>query len=139
VRIYFAAPLFTAAERDWNATIAAVLRGAGHEVFLPQEKEPGLDAGGVFKIDVAGIDWANAVVAIMDGADPDSGTCWEVGYAYRKKPIVVVRTDIREGSGGWLYNAMLLESATVRVDAPTAPSKQVADQVLAALGQLEAD
>ena len=139
MRIYFAAPLFNAAERDWNATLAAALRGAGHEVFLPQEQEPGRDAAGIFAGDVGGIDWADALVAIVDGADPDSGTSWEVGYAYLKKPIVLVRTDMRRtGSGGWDYNAMLTESATVRVDALAAPIERVANEVLQALAGLEA-
>ena len=140
MRIYFAAPLFSAAERDWNAALAAALRGAGHEVFLPQEQEPGKDAAGIFAADVAGIDWADGAVAIMDGADPDSGTSWEVGYAYGKKPIVLVRTDIRRnaGSGGSGYNPMLTESATIRVDAVAAPIDRVAREVLAALAALEA-
>ena len=138
MRIYFAGPLFTAAERDWNATLAAALRGAGHEVFLPQEQEPGKDAPGIFATDVGGIDWATCLVAIMDGADPDSGTSWEVGYAYRKKPIVLVRTDLRRnaGSGGSGYNPMLTESATLRVDAVAAPIDQVAGKVLDALDAL---
>jgi nucleoside 2-deoxyribosyltransferase len=139
MRIYFAGPLFSAAEQDWNARFAAALRGAGHEVFLPQEQEPGKDAAGIFATDVGGIDWADALLAIMDGADPDSGTCWEVGYAYGKKPIVLVRTDMRrnEGSGGAGYNPMLTESATIRVDATTAPLDEVVRQVLAALATLE--
>ena len=137
MRIYFAAPLFSAAERDWNAILAAALRGAGHEVFLPQEQEPGLDAAGIFATDVSGIDWADGLVAIMDGADPDSGTCWEVGYAYRKKPTVLVRTDLRRnGSGGSGYNAMLTESATIRIDAVAAPIDRVAREVLDALARL---
>jgi nucleoside 2-deoxyribosyltransferase len=75
----------------------------------------------------------------MDGADPDSGTCWEVGYAYGKKPIVLVRTDMRrnQGSGGSGYNPMLTESATLRIDAIAAPMDRIAGEVLAALGQLE--
>ena len=44
MRIYFAGPLFTAAERDWNVALCGALRAAGHEVFLPQEQEPGKDA-----------------------------------------------------------------------------------------------
>jgi len=138
MRIYFAGPLFSAAERDWNATLAAELRGAGHEVFLPQEQEPGKDASGIFATDVGGIDWADGLVAIMDGADPDSGTCWEVGYAYGKKPIVLVRTDMRRnsGSGGSGYNPMLTESATIRVDAVAAPIDRVARAVLDALARL---
>jgi nucleoside 2-deoxyribosyltransferase len=139
MRIYFAAPLFSAAERDWNATLAAALRDAGHEVFLPQEQEPGRDAAAIFATDVAGVDWAEGLVAIMDGADPDSGTCWEVGYAYRKKPVVLVRTDMRRtGSDGSGYNAMLAESATIRVDAVAAPIDRVAREVLDALARLEA-
>ena len=137
MRIYFAGPLFSAAERDWNGVLAAALRGAGHEVFLPQEQELGRDAAGVFAADVGGIDWAQALVAIMDGADPDSGTSWEVGYAYRKKPIVLVRTDMRRtGSDGSNYNPMLAESATVRVDAVAAPPDQVARAVLDALARI---
>jgi len=138
MRIYFAGPLFTAAERGWNVVIAAGLRDAGHEVFLPQEQEPGKDAAGIFATDVGGIDWADCLVAIMDGADPDSGTSWEVGYAYRKKPIVLVRTDMRRnaGSGGSGYNPMLTESATIRVDAVAAPMERVVREVLEALGTL---
>ena len=139
MRIYFAGPLFSAAERDWNATLAAALRAAGHVVFLPQEQEPGKDAPGIFATDVGGIDWAEALIAIMDGADPDSGTCWEVGYAYGKKPIVLVRTDMRRnaGSGGCGYNPMLTESSTIRVDAVAAPMDRIAGDVLDALARLE--
>jgi nucleoside 2-deoxyribosyltransferase len=139
MKLYFAGPLFTAAERDWNVALAGALRDAGHEVFLPQEQEPGKDAPGIFSTDVGGIDWADALVAIMDGADPDSGTCWEVGYAYRKKPIVLVRTDLRrnEGSGGSGYNPMLTESATLRIEAVAAPIDEVARQLLETLGSLE--
>ncbi len=138
MRIYYAGPLFSAAERDCNATLAAALRASGHEVFLPQEQESGKDAAGIFETDVGGIDWAECLVAIMDGADPDSGTCWEVGYAYRKKPILLVRTDMRTdaGSGGTGYNAMLAKSATIRVDAVAAPIERVSREVLDALARL---
>ena len=141
MRLYFAGPLFTAAERDWNTALAAALREAKHEVFLPQEQEPGKDAAGIFSTDVGGIDWADCLVAIMDGADPDSGTCWEVGYAYGKKPIVLVRTDMRReaGSGGAGYNPMLTESATIRVDVVAAPMDRVVQEVLDALTELEAE
>ena len=140
MKIYFAGPLFSAAERDWNVAVATALREAGHEVFLPQEQEPGKDAPGIFSTDVGGIDWSSCLVAIMDGADPDSGTCWEVGYAYRKKPIILVRTDIRrnEGSGGSGYNPMLTESATIRVDAIAAPIDVVVRKVLDAVESLDA-
>ncbi len=140
MRIYLAAPLFTTAERAWNAQVAEGLRGAGHDVFLPQEKEAGLDGPGIFAADVAGIDRADGLVAIMDGPDPDSGTSWEVGYAYGTgKPIVLVRTDIRAlaGSAGD-SNPMLEEAATRRIDVPAASTDQVIRAILEALTDIAA-
>ena len=138
MKLYFAGPLFTTPERSWNAEVVAALRAAGHEVFLPQEKEPGLDAAGIFATDVGGIDAADGLVAIMDGADPDSGTCWEVGYAYgNSKPIVLVRTDFRDLAGtAGTYNPLLAESATIRVDLPAASTSEVVTAILEALATI---
>ena len=140
MKLYFAGPLFTTPERTWNAEVTAALRAAGHEIFLPQEQEPGKDGPGIFATDVGGIDWADGLVAIMDGPDPDSGTCWEVGYAYGvKKPIVLVRTDIRDmaGSAGE-YNPMLTQAATIRLDLPAASTPTVIAAILDALDRLAA-
>jgi nucleoside 2-deoxyribosyltransferase len=135
MRVYFAAPLFTTAERIWNAEVARGLRAAGHDVFLPQEQEPGLDAAGIFATDVGGIDGADGLVAVMDGPDPDSGTAWEVGYAYgRGKPIVLVRTDIRAMAGpAGPYNPMLAGAGTTRLDLPAASTDEVTEAILDAL------
>jgi nucleoside 2-deoxyribosyltransferase len=138
VRIYFAGPLFSAAERAWNAELAAALRAAGHEVFLPQDQARGKPAAGIFATDVAGIDWADTLVAIMDGPDPDAGTAWECGYAYGRKPVLLVRTDFRAQTGsGAPYNPMLTESADVRLDLPRASMAEVTGAVLDALDSLE--
>ena len=72
-------------------------------------------------MDVAALDWADMVVACMDGPDPDSGTAWECGYAYAKgKPIVCFRTDFRISGDtkGAPYNLMLTESAAARLEVP---------------------
>jgi nucleoside 2-deoxyribosyltransferase len=139
MKLYFAGPLFTTPERTWNAEVVTALRAAGHEIFLPQEQEPGKDAAGIFATDVGGIDWADGLVAIMDGADPDSGTCWEVGYAYgTKKPVVLVRTDSRDLAGkAGTYNPMMAESATERLDLPAASTTEVIAAILDALAKLE--
>jgi nucleoside 2-deoxyribosyltransferase len=138
MRLYFAGPLFSAAERDWNEAVAAALRDGGHEVFLPQEKESGLDAAGIFRTDVGGIDAADALVAVMDGPAPDAGTAWEVGYAYGRKPIVLVRTDLRtEAGNGGPYNPMLTEAATIRLDLPSMPTERVVAEILDALRRIE--
>jgi nucleoside 2-deoxyribosyltransferase len=120
VKVYLAGPLFTTAERDWNAGLAERLEAAGHEIYLPQAHPASEPTGrAIFLKDLEGIDWAEAVVAIMDGADPDSGTCWECGYAYgRGKPVVLFRSDLR-GTGDAHdipYNAMLIGAADVRID-----------------------
>jgi nucleoside 2-deoxyribosyltransferase len=138
MKLYFAGPLFSTAERTWNAEVTGALRAAGHEVFLPQEQEPGKDGPGIFATDVGGIDWADGLVAIMDGPDPDSGTSWEVGYAFGKKPIVLVRTDFRRMAGAaGDYNPMLTQAATIRLDLPTASTSVAIDAILAALARLE--
>ena len=116
--IYFAGPLFTTAEREFNAALALDLRRE-HEVLLPQEwqdlKTPPKTA---FASDVRAVDSADVIVANLDGPDPDSGTCWECGYAYaREIPIVLYRTDFRAITDGQApFNLMLSESATELID-----------------------
>jgi nucleoside 2-deoxyribosyltransferase len=46
-----------------------------------QEKEK-FDPGLLFRENLIAIDRAKIVVAILDGADADSGTAWECSYAY---------------------------------------------------------
>ena len=142
MRVYFAGPLFTTGERAFNAEIGARLRAAGHEVFLPQDQElNAYDPARIFRNDVAHVDWSNVVVGIMDGSDPDSGTAWEVGYAYAKgTPIVLLRTDFREWggrTGDAPYNLMLTESATERIELPTPTVDEAAQALIDALARLE--
>ena len=117
--IYLAGPLFTAAERAFNRRLGDLLVQRGYEVWLPQEHEPASRAArDIFLTDVEGLDSSDVVVANMDGPDPDSGTCWECGYAYKKKPIIVYRTDFRKPGDTKTspYNLMLNESADEVVD-----------------------
>lgn len=101
--IYFAGPLFTMAEKQFNLDFSSQLkiRVPKIEIVLPQERAPSLlsqDDGLylVFKDCLAMIDKCDLVVAILDGADADSGTSVEIGYAYAtQKPVVGVRTDFR--------------------------------------------
>jgi nucleoside 2-deoxyribosyltransferase len=149
MKVYLAGPLFSTAERDFNARLTERLRERKHEVYLPQESEQAtMTPKQIFAADVGGIDWADVVVANMDGADPDSGTCWECGYAYGKKPVVVFRTDFRVGyevrSDGDAandqdrapYNLMLTESATVRLDLAFKSVDEVAVSIDRALNNL---
>jgi nucleoside 2-deoxyribosyltransferase len=132
MKIYLAGPLFTTAEREFNSRLAGWLRQLGHEVWLPQESEQrSMSAQQIFATDVEGLDWAEVVVANMDGPDPDSGTCWECGYAYQKKPIVLFRTDFRAADehADAPYNLMLTASADRRLDLAFADSEAVARRI----------
>lgn len=138
MRLYLAGPLFSTAERDFNSALAALLRAAGHEVFLPQECEQrDATARTIFLGDVRGIDWCEAVVACMDGADPDSGTCWECGYAYAcrdKKGVVLYRTDIRsEAPPFGPYNLMMHQAADEVLDCQWLSVSEIAARICVAL------
>ena len=102
--VYFAAPLFSQVQRRWNRTLARAVEEAlpGTKVFLPQDIKVGgrfndrRHFGPIFKALTARLRGADVVVAVLDGADPDSGTCFEMGYACaRGIPVVGVRTDFR--------------------------------------------
>ena len=75
----------------------------------------------------------------MDGADPDSGTCWECGYA-RGKTVVLFRSDFR-GSGDEHdipYNAMLIGAADVHIELERATLDEAAAAILSTLAGLAA-
>jgi nucleoside 2-deoxyribosyltransferase len=139
MKIYLAGPLFTTAEQEFNRQLSSALQQAGHEVWLPQEHEPrDRTAKAIFEEDVKGMDWAEVVAANMDGPDPDSGTCWECGYAFRKKPIVLYRTDFRQAgdAANAPFNLMMSESADAMIVAPLASLKDLAAKICDALKKL---
>ncbi|MEB3830907.1 nucleoside 2-deoxyribosyltransferase [Phormidium sp. CCY1219] len=110
--IYMAGPLFTKAEVNFNQNLADTLTENGYRIYLPQQECAGVKAPEEqFAICIRGIDKARIILAILDGTDADSGTCFEMGYAHAKNiPIVGLRTDFR-GSGEHLgINLMLSNS-----------------------------
>jgi nucleoside 2-deoxyribosyltransferase len=137
MKIYMAGPLFSTAELAFNRELAGLLRARGHEIFLPQEHEQRKDMPrAIFESDVKGLDWADAVVACLDGPDPDSGTCWELGYAYaRKKLCIVYRTDFRLFKGSDSINLMMTESADHVIIMPTADVADLAAEIAARLDE----
>lgn len=88
MKIYLAGPLFTQAERRWNRELAAALTRLKPdlEIILPQDVETMFrdgrpDFAAIFKRNVESIESSDAIVAILDRSDSDSGTSWECGYA----------------------------------------------------------
>ena len=119
-RVYLAAPLFSAAERAFNEELANLI-GARHlRVFVPQAQGDDCAARGpaairaLFDRLVAALDEADLVVAVIDGADADSGVAWEMGYAYAHgTPVVALRTDFRRVGDCERANLMLECSSAV--------------------------
>ena len=106
--LYFAAPLFSQAELEFNATIAAQLQ-KHFAVYLPQ-RDGGLFAdlvgrenqsvetasAFIFRKDVDAINDADVLLVVLDGRVVDEGAAFEVGYAYAKGKVCVgLQTDPR--------------------------------------------
>jgi nucleoside 2-deoxyribosyltransferase len=121
ITIYFAAPLFTQAERFWNIKLAEALtrKGPNLKIILPQQISLQAKIGEdynfnrLFNICIQGIEICDVILAVLDGADSDSGTCFECGYGFAKgKRLIGVRTDLRKGEDQDL-NAMLSQSCEI--------------------------
>ena len=104
--IYIAGPLFNIADRSYLEHIAEVLETAGFKTFLPH-RDVGIiqqltpeERARIFYGDLRALDQYDICVALLTGADHDSGTCAELGYCYAKgKPCYGITDDIR-----WLNN-----------------------------------
>lgn len=103
--IYLAAPLFNDMEKVRNQRINTMLEDKGFSVYLPQVDSGEVFAGTsreeIFLKDVDGLRKSYMVVALIDGAHIDEGTCWELGWSYANGyPIVMYSTDARSFMDG---------------------------------------
>ena len=107
MKAYLAAPLFSQRERTWNRSLAAAVMAVYPECAwtLPQDFRFGDDFndprhyGALRRRCLAEIGACDALVAVLDGPDADSGAAFEMGYACALgKPVVGVRTDYRPGA-----------------------------------------
>jgi nucleoside 2-deoxyribosyltransferase len=111
-RVYLASPFFNEMEIETVKKVAEILKSKGLEVFEPMENQmEGLEAGSrhwsieTFMNDVKFIKWAEIVVGVYHGNYSDSGTAWELGYAYATdKPVILIHVGensnlmVHEGS-----------------------------------------
>jgi len=117
--VYLAAPLFSEAECDFNRKLRDELINAGFNVFLPQEDSNNvkgmLDRQKIiFNKNLKGIEKSDIIVAVIDGADVDSGTAWEIGFAFAKgKPVLGLRTDFRTLGIEGTVNLMIERSVVI--------------------------
>lgn len=119
-KVYLAAPLFSEAEREYNRKLADILSKYAIKTYLPQDFGDSIYSREIssqkmiFEKNIEAINEADIVISIIDGADADSGTSWEIGYAFAKgKKIISLRTDFRRVGYNESVNLMLEESSTV--------------------------
>ena len=123
-KIYLAGALFTQAEREFNVKLRDVLMCNKFDVFLPQEdsevvKDREMWQHEIFEKNEKAIQDADIVVAVIDGSDIDSGTAWEIGYAYGiGKPIIGLRTDFRTMGIEGIVNLMIEQSIPITKTIP---------------------
>jgi len=120
-KIFVATPMFSEGELDFARKVVELLEKMGFEVFWcyrdeqeviknlkPNEKWTDV----VFRLITDTIDKCDTVVANLDGVDIDSGTAWEIGYAFAKgKKIIGIRTDSRLYEKDQIVNLMVQQSS----------------------------
>ncbi len=90
--VYLAGPFFTVAERWLVDTVKDALEHIGVDVWSPVH-EVGPGGLEVAEADLDGLRRADAVLALLDHADP--GTVFEVGWAVRERvPVVGFATSL---------------------------------------------
>ena len=105
-KVYFAAPLFSQSEKDFNLELTKVLEDHGYQVFLPQRdgflytelegKSEEERTRMIFEKDRDEILNADVLVFLLDGRVPDEGACVELGIAYANgKRCYGIKTDAR--------------------------------------------
>jgi len=100
--IYVAGPLFNTHERWYLERVAETLEEAGYRTFLPH-RDAGLVKPGsneeryrIFHADIEALKACDLCVALLTGADHDSGTSAELGYLYALgKPCIGITDDKR--------------------------------------------
>ena len=126
VKIYFAGPLFSSAERTFNRVLTGRLESLGFEVFLPQRDgverdKPPYDTmpaekkrRRLFETDRNEVLDADIFLFVLDGRVPDEGAAVELGIAYAHKyllgipkMLIGLHTDVRASFVDAKLNPML--------------------------------
>lgn len=90
MKIYMAGAFFRPETKTKIDSLVEQMREHGYDVYVPQEHtvpnawEMSQEdwAREVFKMDVAAIQDCDMLFVVYDGLYSDSGTAWEIGYAY---------------------------------------------------------
>lgn len=107
IKLYVAGPFFHPGERERIEMVRTFFtsgeREGHYDLFVPMdhfipdgEKMSNMDwAKAVFKMDTEALERCDLMVAIYDKHYSDSGTAWELGYAYGLGiPVILLCTDL---------------------------------------------
>src|SRR5690625_731333 len=117
-RVYLASPFFNDKEIGILEQVEKILDEKGLNVFSPlrNQMDEYVEVGSrqwsieTFMNDIKHIKWAEIVVGIYHGNYSDSGTAWELGYAYATdKPVIDRKSTSELQSRGHLVCRLLLE------------------------------
>lgn len=108
LKIYFASPLFTDMERDFNKKVVDEIRllfSNSVDIYLPQENDAINDKSGyadskmIAIADTKELLDSDLVIAVLDGVTIDAGVASEIGIAYEHGiDIIGMYTDSRQGT-----------------------------------------
>lgn len=120
MKIYMAGAFFCPETKSRIDSYAAGFRRLGYDVFVPQEHtvpnawEMSQEdwAKEVFKMDIAAIQDCDMVFVVYDGLYSDSGTAWEIGYAYAlgKNIQISINNDVKDMSIMPFASARVIEN-----------------------------
>ncbi|WP_040950957.1 nucleoside 2-deoxyribosyltransferase [Gorillibacterium massiliense] len=111
-RVYLASPFFNEKEITILEQVEKILADKGLNVFSPfRNNVKNVEVGSrqwsieTFMKDIKYIKWSEIVVGIYHGNYSDSGTAWELGYAFATdKPVILIHVGeisnlmVHEGS-----------------------------------------
>lgn len=100
MKLYLAGPdVFRPDAAAWAGQVRELCRAAGHEALIPLDDDLPATAAAIYRSNLQCIAEADAVLANLNpfrGAEPDSGTCVEIGYALALgKPVIGYADDLR--------------------------------------------
>ena len=153
-RVFCSGPLFNPPEKDEMRQISDILEAAGHATYLAQrdgleelEVPPvvngtSLDAiertkihhRAIFALDLFHLlDWADIVVANLNGRVPDEGTVVECALAWMKPlPLVLYKNDTRapfDGFDNLMLTQLVMDGAVSSIaEIPAAVEEKLEDR-----------
>lgn len=121
MKIYLASPFFNNVELEIYRQVIQQLRGAGYEVYVPQEHsiKGAWDmsnthwARAVYCEDIMAIAECECVMILNFGMYSDSGTAWEAGYAMALQKYTV---QVLCGGDNATYSLMMINGCDKVVD-----------------------